>query len=78
MAFLHFGDRQTDGQPNALSRSRCRERRNNNLAISAHQRPSLVSDKHVAVCWFQLYLQALVHWCGFHAAIGESKRCILL
>jgi len=27
---------------------------------------------------FSWCLQALVHWCGFHAARGESERCILL
>jgi len=27
---------------------------------------------------FSLCLQALVHWCGFHAARGESEWCILL
>ena len=27
---------------------------------------------------FNRCLQALVHWCGFHAARGESEWCILL
>ena len=27
---------------------------------------------------FSRCLQALVHWCGFHAARGESERCVLL
>ena len=27
---------------------------------------------------FSRYLQALVHWCGFHAASGESEWCTLL
>jgi len=43
-------------------------------AASAHWRPSLVSDKHVPACRFQ----ALAHWCGFHAARGDSEWCILL
>jgi len=47
-------------------------------AASAHWRPSLVSDKHVPVCCFSWCLQALVHWCGFHASRGESEWCILL
>jgi len=47
-------------------------------AASAHRRPSLVSDKHVLACRFQLVSPcsgALV-WCGFHAARGESEWCI--
>jgi len=27
---------------------------------------------------FSWCLQALVHWCGFHGAMGESEWCILL
>jgi len=40
---------------------------------------SLVSDKHVpAFRFYSRRLQALVHWCGFHAARGESEWCISL
>ena len=35
-------------------------------AIAAHRRSSLVSD-------FSRCLQVLVHWCGFHAVMGESE-----
>ena len=34
------------------------------------------TDVHITIkihCWC---LQALVHWCGFHAARGESEWCI--
>ena len=48
-------------------------------AVSAHWRPSLVSDKHVPACRFQSVSPwALVHWCGFHAHRDESEWCILL
>jgi len=30
------------------------------------------------IIYFSWCLQALVHWCGFHAARGESEWCILL
>ena len=47
-------------------------------AASARWRPSLVSDKLFLRVGFSRCLQALVHWCGFHAARGESEWCILL
>jgi len=45
-------------------------------AILAHGHTSLVSDKRVPAFRFQSVFQALVHWCGFHAAMGESEWCI--
>ena len=45
-------------------------------AISAHRHIALVSDKQQFLCFgFSWCLQALVHWCGFHAARGESEWC---
>ena len=38
----------------------------------------LVSDKHVPHVGFSRCLHALEHWCGFHAASGESEWCTLL
>jgi len=48
-------------------------------AASAHWRRSLVSDKRMFLRdGFSRCIQALVHWCGFHAARGDSEWCKLL
>ena len=47
-------------------------------AASAHWRPSLVSDKHVPACRFQSVSPGTDALVWFHAARGESERCILL
>ena len=47
-------------------------------AISAHWRPSLISDKLVPAYRFQLASPGFRILCGFHAARGKSEWCILL
>jgi len=46
-------------------------------AASAHWRPSLVSDKHVPACRFQLVSPGAGALVWFRAARGESEWCIL-
>jgi len=47
-------------------------------AASVNWRPSLFLINMFLRVGFSCCLQALVQWCGFHAARGESERCILL
>ena len=47
-------------------------------AISAHWRPSLITDKLVPAYRFQLASPGFRILCGFHAARGESEWCTLL
>jgi len=45
-------------------------------AASAHRRHSLVFDKHVPAFEFHRCLQALVHWCGYHAWCSQEWKSV--